>query len=119
MGDFFPAIWNGTLREHYLLLFGVASALGLASATLGAWLGSYLGGRRTAERALREAATPPLQYQRDLVQLHDAIEAITLEVERVAEGQRFLTRMMSERGDGRPELAQGVSRMPSRVITPH
>ena len=119
MGDFFPPIWNGTLREHYLVLFGVASALGLVAATFGAWLGSYLGTRRATQRALREAATPPLQYQRDLVQLHDAIEAITLEVERVAEGQRFLTRMISERGDGRSELPAGVSRMPPRVITPH
>ena len=119
MPEFFPPMWSGTLREHYLLLFGVASTFGLTAAMIGAWIGSYLAGRRATERALREAAAVPLQYQRDLVQLHDAIEAITLEVERVAEGQRYLTRVISERGDARSELPQGVSRIPSRIITPH
>jgi hypothetical protein len=47
--------------------------------------------------------------------LEQAIEAIAIEVERVAEGQRFVTKLLAERGQPlRDRLAQ-----PKQSITPH
>jgi len=41
------------------------------------------------------------------------LDAILLEVERIAEGQRFTTKLLSERRDGTPGSSFG------RVVTPH
>lgn len=47
--------------------------------------------------------------------LEQAIEAIAIEVERVSEGQRFVTRLLAERGQPLPSpLTQ-----PKQSITPH
>jgi hypothetical protein len=47
--------------------------------------------------------------------IEQAIEAIAIEVERVAEGQRFVTKLLAERGQPLPDrLAQ-----PKQSITPH
>ena len=48
--------------------------------------------------------------------LNDAVDALALELERIGEGQRFLTRVLSERfSDG----AAPVRVDPSRRVTPH
>ena len=34
-----PHIFMGTLREHYILLFGAAGTIGLLSGFIGSWIG--------------------------------------------------------------------------------
>ncbi|HEX2781519.1 MAG TPA: hypothetical protein VHM30_18590 [Gemmatimonadaceae bacterium] len=51
----------------------------------------------------------------DAGRLENAVDAIALEVERIAEGQRFVTKLLAERtANERPALPS-----PERVITPH
>ena len=47
----------------------------------------------------RAAAVPPvnLESERRLERIEQAIETMAVEVERVAEGQRFVTKLISER----------------------
>jgi hypothetical protein len=65
---------------------------GLVIAVLGrAWL------------ARRQAPPPPIPYERleniemRLVQLQQAVDDVAIEMERVAEGQRFTAKLLSER----------------------
>lgn len=54
------------------------------------------------------------QISRQLAELQQALDATSIEVERLGEGQRFTTKLLSERSRG-PE----PQRQPERVITPH
>jgi hypothetical protein len=105
--DVLPQVWNGTLREHYLLLFGVASGLALLTGFVGAWIGSHIGARRGASRALHEARVELRDALRDelaagptALEMHRfgrTLDALALEVERVAEAQRYSARLLTER----------------------
>ena len=48
-------------------------------------------------------APDPLLDQR-LARIEQAVDAIAVEVERISEGQRFTTRLLSDRGAERPRL---------------
>ncbi len=61
---------------------------------VGAWVGARLAAR-TALVELKAAARPGVSPEHVRL-LHAIVESIGLEVERVAEGQRFLTKLMSE-----------------------
>jgi hypothetical protein len=55
-----------------------------------------------------------------LARVEQAVEAIAIEIERVSEGQRFVTKLLNERAQG-VARAEGVA-MPAqmrRVDTPH
>ena len=54
--------------------------------------------RALAKRWERQAAIrpAPVSYER-LQRIEQAIEAMAIEVERISEGQRFVTRLLSER----------------------
>ena len=56
--------------------------------------------RAYARRLEREGSRPALpdETQQRLERMETAIEAIAVEVERIAEGQRFTTRLLAERG---------------------
>ena len=43
---------------------------------------------------------PPAQHEDRLEHLQQSVDAIAIEVERIAEGQRFTTKLLSERGEG-------------------
>jgi hypothetical protein len=98
--------------EELLAYFGLAFfPVTLTLAAL--WL-SARGRAEKAEATIREIALEttrrsarPLREPEDV---HRALDAIADEVERIAEGQRFTTRLLSE---GRTDRAAG------RVITPH
>lgn len=112
--DIFPPLIHGTLREHYLLLFGSAGAFAMVAGFVGAWWGA----RRATRAAFRElestnASALNAEHVRALVA---NVEAIGLEVERVAEAQRFVARMLVERNDSAPSPP---SRREPSQITPH
>jgi hypothetical protein len=51
-----------------------------------------------------------------LTRLEQAVDAIAVEMERVGEGQRFLTKILAERV---PDAAREAPSRSGRVITPH
>lgn len=112
-----PQLFFGTTREHYLLLFGVASTVAMFTGAISAWIGAYFGGRQAARR-IREAQAVELDRSAaEIAALREAVETIGIEVERIAEGQRFTTKILAERTETRalPE----VTRRPQGAITPH
>ena len=62
--------------------------------------------RAIARRIDRSSAAPqvPSEVQQRLERMEAAIEAIAVEVERISEGQRFTTKLLSERANVRNEL---------------
>ena len=119
MQDLFPPILNGTLREHYLLLFGAAGALALCTGLFGAWIGAYFGGRRGARREVARASTTASgAIEAQLSDLRRAVETMALEMERISEGQRFTARMLVERVPA-PPTGGPARRDAGSITTPH
>ncbi len=114
----FPPLLVGTLREHYLLLFGAAGAIATVTGFIGAWLGAKMAARSAARAVLteidfRRAGRPEMEELRLLSQ---SVEAVAIEVERIAEAQRFVTKVLVERGDAK---LPAPSRRDVGQITPH
>ena len=112
-----PRLFLGTLREHYVLLFGLASGFGLLFGFVGAWIGSRIGGRTSDRRSLSYDA-PELGALRQIPEIAGAVDALSVEVERLAESQRFIARALAER----PAQLSQPSMPPRREIgqiTPH
>jgi hypothetical protein len=102
--------------EPFLIAFGVAFFP--VSITLTAL---WFSARRRAEKAeaiVHELAIAPALRGENAgastAQLGQAIDAIAVEVERISEGQRFTTRLLSERRDGIVPASP-----PPRINTPH
>jgi hypothetical protein len=119
MQDLFPPVIGGTLREHYILLFGAAGAFALLTGLFGAWIGAYFGGRRGARREIARAAagSSTAVVEAQLVELRHAVETMALEMERISEGQRFTARMLVERVP--PAQVPIHPRREAGSITPH
>ena len=69
--------------------------------------------RAFARRMDRRGGAPQVsaEVSSQLAHLNQAVDAIALEVERISEGQRFTTRLLSEQRDaGRQTLASGSDR---------
>jgi hypothetical protein len=117
MTSMLPQILNGTLRDHYLALFGMAGGIAAVVGFIAAWIGAQFGARRAARQAADIAlANHAGDFDRNFGSLVQAVDAIALEVERLSEGQRFTARLLSER----PLLGASVRpETPARVITPH
>lgn len=112
----FPPLFDGTLREHYLLLFGAAGAIAVVFGSVSAWLGAHFAARRAVRRALRDAGlSSPVLSHEQLEHLLHSMDAIALEVERISEAQRFATKVLVDR------VAPPVSapRRDPGVVTPH
>lgn len=122
----FPQMFFGTLREHYMILFGAAGAIGLVAGFIGAWIGSWLGGRSGAKAALGRAladATPDIESLRRLPEIAAAIDTLAIEVERLGESQRFVAKALANRVEPASHPAPGSAVLPleRRVgqVTPH
>lgn len=111
----FPPIIAGTLREHYILLFGAAGAVSLVVGSVSAWIGAQFGARRLAKRIAEAQSLASGENAAHLRELTQAMEGIALEVERISEGQRFTARLLSEG----PAQASPVRRREPGVTTPH
>ena len=69
----------------------------------------------------RETATAPALAEERLLRIEQAIDSVTLEMERVSEAQRFTTQLLLDRLPVRaPEQlpSRAVARTPG-IITPH
>ena len=78
----------------------VAVVLGFALAGLRMWLH-----RPRVKELVAPTTNPALEARLD--RLENAIEAMTIEVERVTEGQRFTTKLLSEMHDTSRALGAG------------
>lgn len=65
--------------------------------------------RRIWRRGAAVAAAIPSDIVERFTQLDQAVESIAVEVERIGEGQRFITRVLSDQG-GRAALGEGAAR---------
>lgn len=110
-----PPLLFGTLREHYILLFGMASGFALVFGFVGAWVGARLGSR--ANRRTIAADSPELEAIRHLPEIAGAVDALAIEVERLGEAQRFIARTLIESAPRTP-IGQPPTH-PRREITPH
>ncbi|HJP85839.1 MAG TPA: hypothetical protein VJ852_07620 [Gemmatimonadaceae bacterium] len=114
----FPQVFFGTLREHYIMLFSAAGSVALIAGFVGAWIGSHLASRRSSRLVVKEVASEVAsspQFQ----QLMQAMDVLSVEVERLSEGQRFAARLLSERAE-RDRLAPLMSReRKAEHNTPH
>lgn len=110
----FPTIIHGTLREHYLLLFGTAGAVATAAGFVGSWIGARVAAR-AALRQLEEAQRTALRPEQ-VRELSASVDSIALEVERIAEAQRFVAKVLVDRHDALPVAPP---RRPASEITPH
>jgi len=114
----FPEVFFGTLRQHYIMLFTAAGGVALVAGFIGAWIGSHLAGRRSArligtELANQVAGAPQFQ------QILQAVDILSVEVERLSEGQRFTARLLSERAEHDRLAALPGRERKSEHITPH
>jgi|SRR5690242_1228062 hypothetical protein len=53
-----------------------------------------------------------------LARIEEAVDTIAVEIERMGEGQRFVTKLLSERSAQLPEATRGTGSS-GRVTTPH
>jgi hypothetical protein len=117
--ELFPPVWNGTLREHYLILFGAAGSIAVVAGLVGAWFGARFGMRRVVQQIVDSLPSTSQQEQTtyQLARLSQAMDAVSIEIERLSEGQRFAAKLLAERA-GHP-LSNPAPERPPGVITPH
>src|SRR6266516_955159 len=88
-----------------IALTGVLSGVGILA---GAFAGAYFFGKsRGQQENLRGSRDPELQDR--LARVERIVEATAIEVERISEGQRFTTKLLSERKSAEPQTV-----LPSR-----
>jgi hypothetical protein len=114
-----PHVLFGTLREHYLILFGAAGSIALGMGCIGAWIGARFGARVALDRTVAES-TRDLATRSELRAVNEQLDALLLEVERMTEGQRFVAKLLAERLETRaiPQGTPTTRREPGQ-ITPH
>jgi len=94
---------------------GIALTIAIVFYISGWMLRSWLA-HREKMRGLSMAKQPPSDDR--LARLEQAMESIALEVERIGEGQRFVTKLMSDRAQPVPERI-AIPAQPRQVDTPH
>lgn len=114
----FPAVFFGTLRDHYIMLFSAAGGVALVAGFVGAWIGSHIASRRSATQVVKElsseiAAAPQFQ------QIMQAMDVLAVEVERLSEGHRFVAKLLAERAERDRIAALPLRERKSEHITPH
>jgi hypothetical protein len=94
------------------IVFGVIGICGAAAVTVKAIADATV---RHAEVTHRAKSSNDTASDARLARLEIAVEAIAVEVERISEGQRFTTRLLSEQAQRvTPRLER-----PERIDTPH
>lgn len=110
-------------REVAVLLTGAVACTAICSSTA---VRIFAGSRRPENSDAMHRLIDRLERSDDraheasearLARLEQAIEAIAVEVERIAEGQRFVTKLLADRSPDRQ--LRDASPKPERVITPH
>jgi hypothetical protein len=90
--------------KFFLLFIAVMGVLAAVTISFRAWV-----------RRPRDATALPPELTERLERIERAVDVTALEVERIGENQRFLTRALGERALVEPQRGDS----PGRVITPH
>lgn len=126
----FHSIFHGTLRERDAVMLMIAGGTALVVGSISAWLGAQFGARRAVRTAFRDKVEiPSIVTEVRYDELSRSIDAIALEVERISEAQRYVAKLLAERGNAVPITPTQVATpavtaavMPMRepgVTTPH
>ena len=93
-------------EEFRLLLtfLGLMAALGASTKVIMSWI-----------KRPRHVGALPAELAERLERIERAVDATAIEVERIGEGQRFLTRALGDRSVADPKHADASG----RVVTPH
>jgi hypothetical protein len=102
------------IHDLVLLLFLSSAALATTSLVFAVL---WVRARERAIRATLETTRRVEETSPDIQHLVHAVDSIAVEVERISEGQRFTTQLLSERVQGTPQQKRAM--LPERVITPH
>jgi hypothetical protein len=100
----------------------VLAFLGIFATPAAIVLGVALWSAKRELQIRRELGYHPLARQgADTTRLEQAVEAMAIEVERITEGQRFVTRLLAERtaAERAPRERAALPASESRIITPH
>jgi hypothetical protein len=81
----------------------LAQVCAISVATVGSFVGIGWTIHRKAH-ALKHQKPMPLQTVAQLEQLQQSVDAIALEVERIAEAQRFSAKLLAERVESQPRV---------------
>jgi len=108
-----------SLREKLIIVAGVTATASLLVGFIGAWIGSYWGARRAARKAMQQAMARPTAPAHGVAELAQSVDAMALEVERIAEAQRFLVKLMSEREAAHVALQAPPVPRAAGTVTPH
>ena len=76
-----------------IALIGVLSGVAVLA---GAFAGAYFFGKSRAQKDMLNSGSDPEMLTR-LARVERIVEATAIEIERISEGQRFTTRLLSER----------------------
>ena len=76
-----------------IALIGILSSLGILA---GAFMGAYFFGKSRGQRESLTATRDPELLAR-LTRVEQIVEATAIEIERISEGQRFTTRLLSDK----------------------
>jgi hypothetical protein len=95
LGNIAGAVYAGMMGEMR------HAGLHVMLAVVGAYVTRLVAARRRESTASQElaAAGVPSEFSSRLRSLERSLDAMAIEVERVGEGQRFMTRLFTERGE--------------------
>jgi hypothetical protein len=114
----FPAVLFGTLRDHYILLFGAAGGVALVAGFVGAWIGSHIAARRASRQVVKDLSNE-ISGAPQFQQIMQAMDVLSVEVERLSEGHRFVAKLLAERAERDRIAALPLRERKSEHITPH
>jgi len=77
----------------FIALIGVLSGVGVLA---GAFAGAYFFGKSRGERETLSSGRDPELMAR-IARVEQIVESTAIEIERISEGQRFTTRLLSEK----------------------
>jgi hypothetical protein len=77
----------------FIALIGVLAGVGVLA---GAFAGAYFFGKSRAQRETLHAGRDPELVAR-IARVEQIVESTAIEIERISEGQRFTTRLLSEK----------------------
>jgi hypothetical protein len=76
----------------YIALIGLLAGIGILA---GAFAGAYFFGKSRAPKDTLRAASDPELLAR-ITRIEQIVESTSIEIERITEGQRFTTKLLSE-----------------------
>ncbi|HEV2017341.1 MAG TPA: hypothetical protein VGQ98_03425 [Gemmatimonadaceae bacterium] len=76
----------------YIAQIGLLASIGILA---GAFAGAYFFGKSRGQRDTLTAGRDPELYAR-IARIEQIVEATSIEIERISEGQRFTTKLLSE-----------------------